>query len=199
MGAWHCGTPASFLPNTVYESGSTPVSIGPLFALTRPIVEPSASPRKAEVLPDAVRVKYSSILKRHEVGDDAVAAVELLHRIQLIMEELRRRPADGLVHPPPEGVINECCGGRSALRDLRQMVARIPGVRIGPVPRQVAVGIIAQADAVELGLRIISVVRRCCCRPRRWSATSLPPGCSRSWSVGQPHRRCRSSCMRSTV
>jgi hypothetical protein len=28
MGSWHWGPPSSFLPNTVYESGSTPENLG---------------------------------------------------------------------------------------------------------------------------------------------------------------------------
>jgi len=30
MGSWHWGPPSSFLPNTVYETGSTPLARGRL-------------------------------------------------------------------------------------------------------------------------------------------------------------------------
>jgi hypothetical protein len=92
-------------------------------AIPEPIAAPAAdtNPEKIPVLVDPQT--------RHEVGDDSVA-VEFLPRIQSIVEELGGRPADGLVHPPPEGVIGERCGRRSSLRNLCQMVARIPRVTV---------------------------------------------------------------------
>ena len=48
---------------------------------------------------------------------------------------------------------------RGALLDLVELVARAPDVGVRAVRGQVAVRIIAEAGAVELGLRIVGIVR----------------------------------------
>src|SRR5712692_11206262 len=69
---------------------------------------------------------------RQQIRDYAVGAVHFLHRIQAVVEELRRGPADGLVHPAAEGVVDEAAHGGPPLRYLGQMVARVP-VDVTPI------------------------------------------------------------------
>ncbi len=119
-----------------------------------------------------------------------MAAVEFLHRIQSIVEELRGRAADDLLHPPSEPVIGEA--RRAATADRGQMITGIPGVRVGAVAHQVAVGIIAQGRTIELGLRVVGIVDRAgFTRHIRWqahrgeAARGRRPAAVRIISIGQ--------------
>ena len=51
MGSWHCGPPSSFLPNTVYESGSTPSALQAPALTVAPGVTDAASEHIALLLP----------------------------------------------------------------------------------------------------------------------------------------------------
>lgn len=95
-----------------------------------------------------------------QVGGDIwrVCSVQFLQRIQPIVKKMRGRPADGLAHPAPEGVIDERPG--CAPSDRSQMIARVPRVCVSSVGEQIAVRIVAHAGPVEFALRVVGIVGR---------------------------------------
>jgi len=78
--------------------------------------------------------------------------------VEPVVEELGHRAVDGLLHPPPERVVAEarCCWSAGGA----QMIARVPGVRVGVIRAPISIAVIAQAGAVELALHVVGVVRR---------------------------------------
>ncbi len=115
---------------------------------------------------------------RQQVGDDAARAVELLHRVEAIIKKLRDGAIDALAHPPTEGVVGET--RRDGPADRAQMISRVPGISIRSISRQIAIGVVAVRGAVELGLRIVGIVRRTAARHVAWQGHHAKADCSRA-------------------